>query len=227
MAPQVEAATISEIFLRLPSAECGGYSQVEREEMLQTALAAEGTAGRAAPPDPNFPFIRHYATNLLVLSRPGYGDITYKLFDGYGFQLLSICRGRLRRAPIDPVCTFGLCLYRSDNLGVLQVELTDYLPAISILDYITADTLRDPRATRDILAKAQIFNECLECRSSSNDRLALEINASTTIDASSCANFLPTFGILPLRWNGLTFTKPYDRAAPRPLEAQDPLNRGN
>ncbi len=209
------AANAADIFLMLPNTECGGYTQAERQQMLDFAFVAPEASGRSPSPDPEKPWAQILSTRLLVLHRPGYGDITYKVFDGYGFQLLAICRGRQRTSPIDTDCLFNLCLFRLDWAGLTRVELREYLPPISILDFITVDTLADPRAVKDIAARAPGYGQCLTCNASAHDMLGLDIVTATTIYAAACDNFLPPFGLLPLTWNGLGFTKPYDRAAPK------------
>ncbi len=219
-APDARAASIGDIFLLLPNEECGGLTQVERQALLQSAQPAPGAGGQSSIPDPSRPWLHLVSNNYLILGRPGHqGDITYKLFDGDGFQLLAVCRGRQSAAPMDPVCRFDLCLYRLDPAGLSRADQGDYLPPVSILDFITADTLRDPRAVRDIAARAPAYNGCLTCNASINAQGALDIITVTTVNAAACSNFLPPFGLLPLTWNGLSFTKPYDRAAPRPGEA--------
>lgn len=214
--PAAWAASINDVFLLLPNEECGGLTQVERQAMLQTALTAPGAGGQTSIPDPSRPWLHLVSANYLILGRPGYqGDITYKLFDGDGFQLLAVCRGRQSAAPMDPVCRFDLCLYRLDPTGLSRADQGDYLPPVSILDFITPDTLKDPRAVRDIAARASTYNGCLTCNASLNAQGALDIITVTTVNAAACNNFLPPFGLLPLTWTGLGFTKPYDRAAPR------------
>ena len=214
------AATISEVFLMLPTSECGGYGVEERKMMLEATIPAPGNAGRSPAPDSLYPWVEILSPHHLILHRPGYDDISYKLFDGSGFQLLALCRGRQRVSPIDTACRFNLCLYRLDRSGLSRVEQRDYLPSISILDFVTADTLLDPRAVKDIADRAPSYGQCLTCNASAHDLLALDIVTATTVNAAACNNFLPPFGLLPLTWNGLNFTKPYDRAAPAPTAAQ-------
>ena len=211
------AATAGEIFLMLPNAECGGFSRVEREGMLEVAVDGNLTAGQSSSPDVMNPWVRVIATNFLELHRPGYGPITYKLYEGHGFQLLAVCRGRQRTAPMDPDCRFNLCFYRLDSAGLSRVEPTDYLPSISILDFITPEMLDDARARADIATRGPTYPSCLTCVASIHDSQTLDIITFTTVNSAACDNFLPPFGLLPLTWNGLEFTKPYDRAAPREI----------
>jgi len=211
----LQAATISEIFLMLPDNECGGYTQVERQMMLDSAFVAPEASGRSPAPNPERPWVQILSPGLMILGRPGYGQITYKTYDGPNFQLVAICRGRQRTSPIDTNCLFNLCLFRLDVTGFIRVELREYLPPISILDFITVDTLADPRAVKDIAARAPGYGQCLTCNISAHDILGLDIVTATTVYAAPCDNFLPPFGLLPLTWNGQFFTKPYDRAAPK------------
>ncbi len=206
--------SMAEAFLRLPDEECGGYTPAEREMMLNTAIEAPGAAGQSSVPDVNHPWVRIFSSNYLILHRPGGSDIAYKMFNGSGFQLLTVCRGRLRTAPADPACRFDLCLYRLDQAGLTRAEQKDYLPSVSILDFITADTLNDPQAVQDIAARGPTYGQCLTCNASITDQLALDVITVTTVNAAACDGFLPPFGLLPLTWNGLSFSKPYDRAAP-------------
>lgn len=211
------AATVSEIFLMLPNGECGGFSRVEREGMLQGAIDGNLTAGQSSSPDMTNPWVRVIADSFLELHRPGYGPITYKVYEGHGFQLLAICRGRQRTAPMDPAGRFNLGFYRLDSAGLTRAEQEDYLPSVSILDFITPEILDDPRARADIAARGPTYPQCLTCNASIHDSLTLDIITFTTVNASACDNFLPPYGLLPLTWNGLGFTKPYDRAAPREI----------
>lgn len=211
------AATIGEVFLMLPDVECGGFSRAEREVMLKAAVDGKLTAGQSFTPDMMAPWVRTFYTNLLELHRPGFGPITYKLFEGRGFHLLAVCRGRQRTGPMDPACRFNLCFYRLDSGGLSRVEQEDFLPSISILDFITPEMLDDSRARADIAVLGPNYAQCLTCNASIHDSLAMDIITFTTVNASACNNFLPPFGLLPLTWNGLTFTKPHDRAAPREI----------
>jgi hypothetical protein len=215
LAAPAYAATISEIFLMLPSGECGGLNVAERQALLSRVTEAPGANGPASVPNTQAPWLRLPADNYLVLQRPRAGDITYKLFEGRSFQLLVICRGRGRLAPGDPVDSLDLSLYRLDQVGLSRAEGVDYLPGISILDFVTADTLADPRAVAAIARLAPTYNECLTCIAGAIDRRLLNIVTATTVNAAACDDFLPPYGLLPLTWNGQIFTKPYDRAAPR------------
>ena len=218
------ASTLPEIFLTLPPADCGGYNVAQRRAMLEKITEAPAEQGPPSVPDTLSPWLRHPADNILVLQRPRAGAITYKLFEGRAFQLLVICRGRDRPAPGDPAGPLDLSLYRLDRVGLNRVSLSDYLPAIGILDFVTADTVADPRAVRALARLAPTYAECLSCSLSATHRLTMDIVTATTRSAAVCDELLPTFGRLPLTWNGLFFTKPHDRAAPRDAE-DEPAQR--
>ncbi|MDR2947220.1 MAG: hypothetical protein LBV79_10820 [Candidatus Adiutrix sp.] len=208
------AATASEIFQMLPDAECGGFSRAERESLLAMNVDSNLVAGQSASPDVTYPWVRTVATNFLELHRPGYGPITYKVYEGQGFQLMAVCRGRQRTAPMDPDCRFNLCFYRLDSTGLSRVDPLDYLPPVSILDYITPDMLDDPLARADIARRGPGYPDCLTCVAGIHGNLTLDLITLTTLNSGVCATFLPPYGLLPLTWNGREFTKPYDRAAP-------------
>jgi hypothetical protein len=101
-----------------------------------------------------------------------------------------------------------------------RVSPPDYLPSIGILDFITADTVIDYRAVQTLARLAPVYTECLSCSLSPTHRLTMDIVTATTINAAPCDDLLPTIGRLPLTWDGQTFTKPYDRAAPREADLE-------
>ncbi|MDR3038745.1 MAG: hypothetical protein LBV21_05615 [Candidatus Adiutrix sp.] len=216
------AATLAEIFLQLPSDECGGYNVAQRQDLLGKITAAPNEQGPASAPDDALsPRLRQPSPNLLILQRPLSEAITYKLFEGRSFQLLVICRGRNRPTPGDPVTPLDLGLYRFDRVGLNRANLYDYLPDIGILDFVTADTVTDLQAVRTLARLAPTYSECLSCSLSLTHRLTLDIITATAFNAAACNDLLPTFGRLPLTWDGQAFTKPYDRAAPRdPADAR-------
>ncbi|MDR2387158.1 MAG: hypothetical protein LBE80_06185, partial [Deltaproteobacteria bacterium] len=94
-----------------------------------------------------------------------------------------------------------------------KVDLADYLPPISVYDFMTSDTVIDKKAVRDLQAIDSLFGDCLTCHSSVEDSSTIDIVTVTSINGHSCANLMPQFKLLPLRWLGDHFTKPYDRAA--------------
>ena len=219
------AATLADLFLLLPSNECGGYNKDQRQEMLDKIIEAPAETGPDSMPDTLAPWLRRPSDNFMVLQRPRAGAITYKLFEGRSFQLLVVCRGRNRPAPGDPVDPLDLSLYRMDRQGLNRVSPTDYLPGISVLDFVTADTVTDPRAIQTLARLDPAYTECLSCSLSAIHGLTVDIVTATSINAAPCDNLLPTFSRLPLTWDGQIFTKPYDRAAPRDAETK-PAPRG-
>ncbi|MDR1922357.1 MAG: hypothetical protein LBS31_11565 [Candidatus Adiutrix sp.] len=209
------AASVVEAFMMLPDEQCGGFNAAERQAMIDEITANPGAAGPASVPDVEQPWLRLPAENTLILQRPQYGTITYKLFDGRFAQLLAVCRGRQRVSAADPVCDFDLCLFRLDREGLASAPHSEYLPTVSVLDFTAPDTLNDPGAARDIAAIGQGYNHCLTCNAGAQDRNTLDIITATSINSAVCGGYLPPYELLPLTWNGLEFVKPYDRAAPR------------
>ncbi len=201
--------------MELPSTQCGGYATAERQQMLENIIAAPGAFGQPSVPDVGYPWVRLLSANYMILERPGFGPIAYKLFEGSGnFRILAISRGRQRSSPQDPVCRFDLCFFRQDVLGLAEIDGGEILPTISILDFITKETLTDPDAVRDVTALAPDYHQCLTSNLSVNEAAVVDVMTSTSLSAAACNRFLPQFDLLPLTWNGRTFTKPYDRAAP-------------
>jgi hypothetical protein len=80
---------------------------------------------------------------------------------------------------------------------------------------VTYDTLEDRQAVRDLEFINESFADCLTCHASTEDPLALDVFTVTSINGHSCAHLMAQFKLLPLKWEGDRFTKPYDRAAPR------------
>jgi len=214
------AETLAELFLLLPPNECGGYTQAQRQDLLTKLTEPPDETKPAPSPEQEAlaPRLRQPSENFLILQRPPAGDITYKLFEGRAFQLLVICRGRQQPTPGDPVEPLDLSLYRFDRQGLGRAALTDYLPGVGILDFVTADTVADPQAVRALARLAPTYAECLSCSLSVTNQLTLDIVTATSQNGAPCIGFLPTFGRLPLTWDGQVFTKPYDRAAPRQAE---------
>lgn len=216
LAAPLYAANVAEVFMMLPSQQCGGYNIAEREYMLKNVIAAPGSFGVPSVPDVGYPWVRLVSVDYLILERPGFANISYKLFQGRGnYQIVAISRGRTRNNPSDPVCALDLCLYRLDTLGLSPIDHSEVLPAISILDFISPDTLIDPGAARDIAARGPTYNQCLTSSLSVLDATRIDIMTSTSLNAAACNNFIPQYDLLPLKWGGSNFTKPYDRAAPK------------
>ncbi len=218
------AATVSELFLRLPDEQVGGLSVAERQYHLDQAFKMrelEISMPGTMPPDVQYPWIHVYGDNYMTLQRPNFGPISFKVFNSpAGFQLLTICRGRQLSAIHDPSCELDLCFYRAEGRTLAEVNGRDYLPPIGVLDFVTADTLHDKKAAEDLAVIEQTWTRCLTCHASSEDGIALDIITTTNINAKACEGFLPAFEILPLAWNGQYFKKPYDRAAVEAYEAQ-------
>jgi len=75
----------------------------------------------------------------------------------------------------------------------------------------------DIQAVRALVRLAPTFAGCLSCSLSANHQMTLDILTATSLNAAPCDGFSPAFGRLTLTWDGQQlFTKPYDRAAPRP-----------
>ena len=118
-----------------------------------------------------------------------------------------------------------LSLYLISPVGDLhRAEIDDYFPPISVLDFMTADTLQDKGAARDLAWIDQSFSDGLTCHASAQDPLALDILTVTSVNGHSCAHLMAQFKLLPLKWNGERFSKPYDRAAPY-IEPERPAPR--
>jgi hypothetical protein len=150
-----------------------------------------------------------------------------------GWQLLAICHSRQTYGPANAdelphVSFLDLIIYTvSSTNDLIRADIADYLPEIGVWDYVTSDTVTDKRAFRELQAISQIFPDCLTCHASSQDSISLDIMTVTSINGHSCSNLLPQFKLLPLRWEGDHFTKPYDRAAlPEPERANKETSRG-
>ena len=149
------------------------------------------------------------------------------------WALVPVCRSRQTQGPsslAEPPHDYPLDLtlrLLSPSGEFRRAEIADYLPPISVLDFTTADTMLDRRAASDLAVIAQFFGDCLTCHASAGDPLALDVLTVTSINGHSCAHHLAQFKLLPLKWEGDRFTKPYDRAAPRQdVRRPDPPPRG-
>jgi hypothetical protein len=160
--------------------------------------------------------------NVITLYGIHHSPVVYKLFSGKtGFpDILVICRSRQTSGPTraddktpNPP-PMDLVLYQSgNNLELMKVITNDFIPPIGVLDFVTSDTIEDAQAKEDLRYIDQSFVRCLTCHASTEDKVALDIVTVTSINAHSCASFLPQFKLIPLAWNGEYFVKPYDRAA--------------
>ncbi|MDR1109175.1 MAG: hypothetical protein LBP92_00395 [Deltaproteobacteria bacterium] len=211
------AATITEIFLLLPPEQTRGLSAVSRRALLERI--GQGQAGYTAPSQEGL-WMEVHGENALTLFGTSQAPVTYKVFPmPRGWQLLSICRSRQTYGPANageqPHETFlDLALYLvSATNDLIPAAIADFLPEVGVWDFVTRDTVEDRQAVRDLEAINQIFPDCLTCHASTQDPLALDIFTVTSINGHSCALLMAQFKLLPLRWAGDHFSKPYDRAA--------------
>ncbi|MDR1312796.1 MAG: hypothetical protein LBQ12_03660 [Deltaproteobacteria bacterium] len=212
-------------FLELPADNAYGLTQDQRKALARSSSSSAG--GYTAPSREGYSLeIKEPALTLMgVHSSP----ITYKLFRGKpgSPDVFAVCRSRqtsgpstaYERLPRRP--PYDLILYQSGIKAMMPVRVRDYLPPVGALDFVTRDTVDDRLAARNLEAVDREFLSCLTCHASTEDRNALDIVTVTSINAHSCGGFLPQFKLIPLRWNGERFTKPYDRAA-SPEEPRDP-----
>jgi hypothetical protein len=211
------AATISEIFLILPPEHVRNLSSVDRRAMLDSH--AQGSGGYTPPNDAGY-WVELHGEHSITLFNLRDAPIVYKVFNTTkGWQLLAICRSRQTYGPANanelPHETYlDMILYSvSVSNDLLIVDLADYLPEIGVWDFVTRETVTDREALRDLEAINQIFPDCLTCHASVQDSTTIDILTVTSINAHSCASLLPQFKLLPLKWEGYRFSKPYNRAA--------------
>ncbi|MDR2368214.1 MAG: hypothetical protein LBF58_08930 [Deltaproteobacteria bacterium] len=211
------AATITEIFVMLPPEQVRDLTPVDRRALIDNH--GQGASGYTAP-DANGYWLEIHGTHSLTLFGIRDAPISYKVFPtSKGWQLLAICRSRQTYGPANanelPHESFlDLTLYSvSATNDLLTADVADYLPEISVWDFVTRDTVTDKNAFSDLKAINQVFDDCLTCHSSVEDSSTIDIVTVTSINGHSCAYLLPQFKLLPLRWVGDRFTKPYDRAA--------------
>jgi hypothetical protein len=212
------AASAADVFLALPPEQARGLSTALRRDLLDRAH--QGASGYSAPSPEGF-WLEIHNDGALTLYGAGAGPAVYKTFAlDAGWTLAVICRSRQTQGPASlaepPHDSFlDLSLYLLSPAGdLMRAEIYDYLPPVSVLDFMTADTMEEPRAVADLAVIEQSFPDCLTCHASAQDPLALDILTVTSVNGHSCAHLLAQFKLLPLRWNGGRFTKPYDRAAP-------------
>jgi hypothetical protein len=215
----LKAADIGEVFASLPPEEARGLSSALRRDLLDRAH--QGASGYSAPSPEGF-WLEIHGDRSLTMYGSGSGPTVYKIFPlATGWTLAAICRSRQTQGPsslVEPPhdSYLDLGLYLLSPAGdLMRAELYDYLPPISVLDFMTADTLTDPRAASDLAFIDQTFSDCLTCHASAQDPLALDILTVTSVNGHSCSHLLAQFKLLPLKWTGERFEKPYDRAAPR------------
>jgi hypothetical protein len=213
------AATITEIFQLLPPEQVKGLSGSYRMELIE--LYGQGASGYTTPSREGF-WLEFHGDNAMTLFATSQAPIVYKSFQtNKGWQLLVICTSRQTYGPANEweaphENPLDLVLYLvSPTNDLIRAYTEDYLPPISIYDFVTLDTIEDRRAVRDLENLKELFySECLTCHASIQDALALDIFTVTSINGHSCASFMSQFKLLPLKWNGEYFIKPYDRAAP-------------
>ncbi|MDR1079918.1 MAG: hypothetical protein LBQ79_02890 [Deltaproteobacteria bacterium] len=212
------AGSALDLFLRLPAENAYGLTPDQRKALVQSHRGS--TSGYTAPSREGWSLqIRDPTVTLLgIHSSP----ITYKLFTAKpgSPDVFAVCRSRLtsgpstayERLPRRP--SYDLILYQSGiSEAMMPVRIHDYVPPVGVLDFVTGRTLDDVLARRDLEAIDREFVRCLTCHASAEDRNALDIVTVTSINAHSCGTFLPQFKLIPLKWTGEIFTKPYDRAA--------------
>jgi hypothetical protein len=212
-----EAATITEIFLLLPPEQTRGLSNVDKRALLDNV--GTGAAGYPTPSQAGY-WLDIRSENTLTLFSIRGAPIVYKVFPlPRSAQLLVICRSRQTYGPANanelPHETYlDLVLYTiSPTNDLIRADIEDYLPEIGVWDYVTSDTVTDRDAIRDLQVISNFFDDCLTCHASVQDNISLDIMTVTSINGHSCAFLMPQFKLLPLRWEGDHFTKPYDRAA--------------
>ncbi|MDR2422825.1 MAG: hypothetical protein LBE01_05540 [Deltaproteobacteria bacterium] len=218
LAGPAQAADIRDYFVKAPDGLAQGLSPVDRRALLDAA--AHNPAEYVAPSRSGF-WVEIHGPWALTLFGHGRAPTVFKVFpSNERWQILAICQSRqtsgpTERDPASPARPYDLNLLLVDHNDELNsAPLANYVPPISVLDFVTAATLSDRRAVRDLAAINQGFEQCLTCHASVLDPKALDILTVTTINGSPCLGFLAQFNLLPLFWNGEYFTKPHDRAAP-------------
>ncbi|MDR2349363.1 MAG: hypothetical protein LBF41_01890 [Deltaproteobacteria bacterium] len=230
-APGFAKPEITELFLKLPDAETNKLTFEQRRDLLERQSLTEGYT---APSKEGY-WVRVLPPDVITLFGVHHSPVTYKLFSGNPGHpdILVICRSRQTSGPAraddklpDPPA-MDLVLYRCGTAdGPTKVPTGEYVPPVSVLDFVTADAAKDARARETLKILNETFVACLTCHASAEDKAALDIVTVTSITARACGGFLPQFKLIPLSWNGELFTKPYDRAAdpdePRPRPAPSP-----
>ncbi|MDR2353937.1 MAG: hypothetical protein LBF22_12445 [Deltaproteobacteria bacterium] len=214
--PLYSQENVVDLFLRLPDSEVNGLNYADRRELVDRI----GTAmGYSSPTRAGY-WLELSPPNVLTLYGIHNQPLVLKLYAGkQGYpDLLVICRSRQNSGPStaleknpDPPFLDLILYQKGANLDLIQVQTEDFIPPIGVFDFVTADTLRDARAVRDLTIINENFGKCLTCHASTQDKVALDIFTVTSINAHSCAGYLAQFKLLPLVWNGEYFEKPYDR----------------
>jgi hypothetical protein len=211
------AADIRDYFLKVPDGRANGLSSAARQELMDRAARK---TGYTIPSEDGFWVVIHGSTSLTLFGNHR-APIVYKTFPSkLRWQLLAICQSRQTSGPTEedpasPERLYDLQLMQIDqNDDLNAASIDNFLPPISVLDFVTADTTRDRRAVRDLAVINEYFSQCLTCHASVLDPQTLDILTVTSISGHSCSGFLAQFKLLPLYWNGEYFIKPHDRAAP-------------
>jgi hypothetical protein len=226
-----QSATIQEVFTLIPPEHVRDLDPVDRRALLDRH--GQAASGYTAP-DANGYWVEVHGINTITLFSIRDAPIVYKIFNSTrGWQLLAICKSRQTYGPANanelPHETFlDLVFYSVSSAGdLIKLDLADYVPEIGVWDFVTSDTVTDKDAFRDLQAINQIFPDCLTCHASVQDSNTIDIMTVTSINGHSCGFLLPQFKLLPLRWVGDVFTKPYDRAAlPGPDRPKPPERHG-
>jgi hypothetical protein len=212
------AATAAEVFGLLPPEQTRGLSPALRGDLL--ARAHQGAAGYSSPSHEGY-WVELHGQNALTLYGTGAGPVVVKVFQtNTGWTLAVVCRSRQTQGPSSMVepphdSYLDLSLHLISPVGdLMRADYADYFPPVNVLDFMTADTVLDQGAVRDLAWIDQSFSDCLTCHASKEDPIALDILTVTSVNGHSCAHLLAQFKLLPLKWNGERFIKPYDRAAP-------------
>ncbi|MDR3204162.1 MAG: hypothetical protein LBV23_05415 [Deltaproteobacteria bacterium] len=220
LTPPLKAATISELFLLLPPEQVRGMTAAERRELIETAH--RGTSGYATP-SKSGRWLQMKGEHAVTLFGLAEAPIVYKIFPAFSsWQLLGVCKSRQTYGPTNVnelahETPYDLTLFLvSQTNDIIRAQLEDYLPPISVLDFMSADTMEDKRAIADLAYIDADFGPCLTCHTSLQDTRALDILTVSGINGHSCAKLITHFKTLPLTWEKDRFTKPYDRAAPIP-----------
>ncbi|MDR1050751.1 MAG: hypothetical protein LBP95_06670, partial [Deltaproteobacteria bacterium] len=181
---------------------------------------SQGRAGYTAP-DEQGRWVQVHGDNALTLFGLNEAPVVYKIFPMLkGWQLLTICRSRQTYGPANsvelPHETFlDLVIFLvSSTDDLIRADLKDYFPEVTVLDFVTADTVKDRLAVEDLAVIAPTFADCLTCHASVEDPLALDVLTVTSINGHSCAGLMAQFKLLPLKWESDRFAKPHDRGAP-------------
>jgi hypothetical protein len=215
----LEAADIRDYFLKVPDSQAYGLSAAQRKELLDRA--AQNPNSYTVPSSEGF-WVSLSSSYTMTLFGNHRAPIIYKTFPSrVRWQLLAVCQSRQTSGPTEadpasPERLYDLVLLQIDHNDDLNpVSLDNYLPPISVLDFVRADTIRDSRAVRDLAVINQDFAACLTCHASALDPQTLDILTVTSISGHSCSGFIAHYKLLPLFWNGEYFVKPRtDRAAP-------------